>query len=436
MNRLCAAALALAVLSPVAQAAEVTRLASSFEDDHPFGFFLDVGFERTQRRELISREGHGTLAGGTTPAIVDLPELRYTGVDYRLNVDAHVGIWKDLEFHYGLPIVFASTEQWWLASPSNPATSTVMPGSPNNCIRPDGTLVSPSCTTTGAGSTDLFPGGIPQSQFRGGLGNMRFGLAYAFFNQQKDDTKPTWIVGLEYEAPTAQLNDPTAPATDSEHGNIGDRVHKYTPYTTFSRKIGAIEPYFHIETTLPARGSGWYSNCDHPSADNMAYPQNCNSSDWTRSDAGIQSPVTAQAYFGAEFNILDEKEKHQRLGIDLRLQSQFTGAGRYYDELSGLLQKYLYSDDYFQVGGTLGVNAHASDYVRIQARATLLYATPHTITDEPLGKDLNGDGRVDPTNASGEVNPNYDFRYDTEGRRFRASDIFTFRVDLTASFNF
>ena len=55
MSRLRAVLAALMLGAPfVASAAEVTRVASSFEDDDPFGMFIDVGFERT----AAAREDH------------------------------------------------------------------------------------------------------------------------------------------------------------------------------------------------------------------------------------------------------------------------------------------------------------------------------------------------------------------------------------------
>src|SRR3954466_7249469 len=93
----------LAVLLGVsAHAAEITRVASSFDDNKPFGMFLDVGFEYSQDKGKITREWYEDKAGGLT----DVSELRYQMRDARLLLDAHIGLYKDLEFHFGLPIVF------------------------------------------------------------------------------------------------------------------------------------------------------------------------------------------------------------------------------------------------------------------------------------------------------------------------------------------
>lgn len=432
MNRLRAAFFALTAVLPLsAQSAEITRIASSFEDTHPFGMFIDVGFEHTQQKLLISQE----LAGNANP----VPQLRYTSVDTRLNLDLHIGLWKDVEFRYGLPVVFQHNEFYGLAGSASPGTSTFL-RSPNNCVTAGGQLVDPNCPSTGAGSVPYAPfstGSAPNYvSYHNGLGNMRFGLSWAPFNQQKDDTKPTWIVGLDYEAPTAKTLDPSVPTTADERGNIGDRTHKYTFYTTFSRRIGVADPYFQARVTLPYHGPGWYSNCDNPSASNMAKPENCNTTEWNRAQTGIDLPITGGVIFGTEFNAYEEMAKHQKVGLDLRAVVDYFGPGRYYNELSALSGKLMYTQDYLRFGGTVGLNAYASDYIRLQAAATLLYSTPHLLSNEAIGRDLNGDTKVNIDSNPIEVNPNFDFRTDAPGRRVYASEIITFRVDVTASLIF
>ena len=193
MSRLRAVVAALTLGAPfAATAADVTRVASSFEDDHPFGMFIDVGLEHTQRRTKILREVLPTGEGSRQY----VGELLYKGFDTRLNVDLSLGIAQDVELSFGLPVVLFQDESWSFASDTN---STLL----NNCLRANGSLTDPSCPAMGAGAVPLF--NVPLETFRGGLGNMRFGLAWAVFNQRKDETKPTWVVGLDYEAPTAKL---------------------------------------------------------------------------------------------------------------------------------------------------------------------------------------------------------------------------------------
>ncbi len=425
MKRLGAVLAALIVAVPSSsRAAELTRIVSSFEEGHPFGFSLEAFYQFTQERSKIVRESH---QGGQ---LVDAPELIHVMFDYRLIVEARIGLWRDLEFKFAVPFVFAQDRSWRFGGGTSDATSTVT----NNCIRANGELIDPNCPTTGAGRQPIFNSN--SNSYRGGVGDLTFGLAYAIFNQRKDDTKPMWILGLDYTAPTADALDPTVPATESSRGNIGERIHRYKFYTSFSRRIAAFDPYFQIHYTLPVRGPGWYSNCDHPDPQNMARPENCADPAWSRADTGIQPPHVAGAIFGSEFNLYEDRLQRSRLALDLRATATYFSQGRYYNELSDLLGKLLYTEEYLQYGGALGLTARLGTVFTVQLRSTLVYNTPHFLTNEAIGKDLDNDGTVDITANPREINPSFDFRSDLVSRRFRATDIFVFRVDASARLDF
>lgn len=440
MHRLRAVLAALTLGAPfAASAADITRIASSFEDDDPFDLFIDVGFERTQTRAKIVREQAPFAIPEGEPApetINEANEVWYKGVDSRLNLRLAFGVWQDLEFSFALPIVFQQNERWDYVSGTDAGNSTIT----NNCINADGSAI-PGCLAGTSPGRPLF--GVPQESFRGGLGNMHFGLAYAFFNQEKDNTKPTWIVGLDYEAPTAKQRDPSVDTTDPDNrGNVGDRVHKYQLYTAFSRRMGVADPYFRASYTIPVRGPKFYSNCDQRNADppNLGAPQNCLTNGWDRKETGIKSPTLASMVFGVELIPHDDKKKMQKFALDLRAIGNYVGEGRYYNELSSALRKLLTSEDYFQVGGMVGATARAGETFSIRASATYLYNTDHLLTSETIGRDDDESGSVDVLGPDGEVtsevNPNFDWRYDVAGRRFRATESSTFRFDLMANFSF
>ncbi len=427
MPRLRAAVLAsIAAVSTPALAAEISHVASSFEQDAPFGMFIDVGYERTQHRAKIIREYH------QDGAVSDVTELRFTNIDTRLNLDLHLGLWKDLEFHYGVPIVFQQNRTWGYAVGTNDSNSTIA----NNCVQANGALLDPNCATTGAGRRSLFDLSSNIDTFRGGLGDMTFGLAYAFFNEKKDDTKPTWVVGVDYTAPTADLLDPTVPTSPDARGAIGDRTHRYKFYTTFSKRVGAADPYFQIHYTLPYHGPGWYSNCDHPDPRTMGRPENCGTDQWSRAQTGVQAAHVGGFVFGSEFNAYDEPSMHQKVAIDLRGVATYVSPGRYYNEMSDLFNKLLYTAEYIELGAAFGFTAHAADYVHLRASATWTYRTEYTLTDESIGRDTDGNGTVDVSTNPLELNPNYDWRVDMPSRRFRASETSILRIDVVGTLNF
>jgi hypothetical protein len=269
---------------------------------------------------------------------------------------------------------------------------------------------------------------------------MTFGLAYAVFNQNKDDTKPMWIVGLDWEVPSAEQLNPSVNTTLSSRGKIGDRTHKYTLFTAFSKRLSFVEPYFRFGWTIPYRGPGWYSNCD--SSVGMSYPANCGTETWSRSDAGIRMPHILSLQTGMELVLDEDREAGQKFAFDLRALSNFYSEGRYQNELTDVLGKMLATQDYLQLGGSFGVIGKPAKFFSLRASAALLYSTEHTLTDESIGRDspADADTRVSvPTSANvpaPEVNPTFDFRTDMVSRRFRAVDNYVFVVDITASFDF
>jgi hypothetical protein len=426
MYRLRAVLAALTLGAPLAaSAAEITRIASSFEEDDPFDLFFDVGFERTQNRAKITREQLSPTGEGGR---IEATELWYKGVDSRLNIELAVGLYKDLELSFGLPLILQQNDSYAFVSGTDASNSTII----HNNLRPNGEVLP------GGEEQALFT--VPSTSKRGGLGNMHFGLAYAIFNQADDDTKPTWLLGIDYEAPTAKVRDPSEDNTEAteERGNVGDRVHKYTFYTSFSRKMGVAEPYFRAHYTLPVTGPGIYSNCFN--GDNepptLGTPENCGKGPWDRKETGIQAPSQTGFIFGTELATYNNKNKNQQFSLDLRTIGTYVSRGRYYNELSSALRKLLVSQDYFQVGGLIGATASAGEAFRLRASGTFLYNTSHTLTDEDLGKDLNGNGRIDFEENPEELNPSFDYRTDLPSRRFRATESKTFRLELSATFSF
>lgn len=435
MRRLRAAALSLCLLGSAAagliagqaRAAELTRIASSFEENDPFSAFFTVGFERTQEKAKLVREQHQQREDGSFD-LVDASEVFYKSVDSRLNFDAQIGLYRDLEFRIGLPIVFSLNESYRYVSGTDDSNSSIT----NNCLQANGDLTDPNCPAVGA--SPLFP--VPLDVFRGGVGNLRLGFSYAFFNQKRDETKPTWIVSFDYEAPTAALLNPTVSTSRDDRGNIGDKTHRYTFATALSRRMGAADPYFRLWYTLPFKGPGWYSNCDNPDPRRMANPDFCNTDVWSRAETGILPAHRAGIVMGTELVAFDEPEDFQKFAIDVRAIANYVSEGRYYNPLSGALNKLLYTGDYAQVGGRLGLVANAAEYFNLLASGTFLYNTDRFLTDEEIGKDVDGNGRIQLDENPAEISPTFDYRIDTVSRRFRTAENYVFQLDISAQFLF
>ncbi|OJH35612.1 hypothetical protein [Cystobacter ferrugineus] len=406
MSRLRAVAAVLTLGVPfAATAADITRVASSFEDDDPFGLFIDAGVEYAQRNSRIVREVSAASSdGSTTPQLRDA--LTYGQYETRLNLDLAVGISRDVEFSFGLPLVLLQNDYWNSPAPEQGPRASVPEVS---------------------GRTRAY---------RWGLGNARFGLGWAIFNQRKDDTKPTWVARLNYEAPTAPAFDPSFITEATDRTTIGDRVHKYTLSTALSRKIGLAEPYFKVAYTIPVRGPFAYSNCDNSDV-GMGTPANCGVNGWTRGETGIQAPHVVSVLMGSEFQVGDRSAR--MLKLDARVVSNFVSAGRYYNELSGALGKLLYSSEYLQLGGQLGATFQLNEYISFRGTAAFLYNTDHALTAESTGRDTNEDGKADFQDVAdkpGDRNPNFNPAWDQPGGRFYAVGSRDLRFTATANFSF
>jgi len=426
--RLPLALLATALLVPsLSQAAELTRVASSFEEKDPFGLFLDFTFDRLGDRGTIVREWYQPNAQGVN-TLQDVTELRYQNYKTSLGIDVNVGIYKDVELHVGVPIVFQNDRNWFFAGGTNETNTTIW----RNCaLDPLGT----QCANPGAGDGRLFE--VPANSYRSGLGDFTFGIAWNVFVQAKDPSKPTWTLRFDYTAPTSALLNPSVATTSGMRGNIGDKIHKYTFSTAVSKKLNPyVEPYLEVHYTLPWRGPGFYSNCDDASSLRQSHPENCGKEGWSRDDTGIHPPHTGGSMFGAEITAFEREDRHQRIAFDIRGWFNYVSEGRYYNEMSDLFGKLLYTSDYGQAGAQIGFIGQAAEFVKLRAYTSFAYNTEHFLTNENIGKDLTGNGVVDVSTHPEEINPNYDFRIDRVGRRFRIEQQYLFRVQVTATFNF
>ncbi|WNG17096.1 hypothetical protein [Cystobacter fuscus] len=399
MSRLRAVAAVLTLGVPfAATAADITRVASSFEDDDPFGLFIDAGVEYAQRNSRIVRETPVTPGGSKIPYKLG-DAFTYGQYETRLNVDLAVGISRDVEFSFGLPLVLLQNEYW-----NRPAAEQ----------------------GSRADLSDIDISGRTRA-YRWGLGNARFGLGWAIFNQRKDDTKPTWVARLNYEAPTAPAFDPSYDTAATDRTTVGDRVHKYTLSTALSRKIGLAEPYFKVAYTIPVRGPFAYSNCDNTLG--MGTPENCGKPGWSRGETGIQAPHVVGVTMGSEFQVGDRSAR--MLKLDARVVSNFVSAGRYYNELSGALGKLLSSSEYLQLGGQLGATFQLNEYFSFRGTAAFLYNTDHALTAESVGRDEDNNGQAD---SDVDRNPNFNPVWDQPGGRFYA--VGSRDLHFTATINF
>ncbi len=463
-------AFAFAALAAPAAAAEITRVVTSGEPGNPFDIDISIRWDRFQERATITREMALDTGPGTPGTVVEAEELRFFRSRNALVPRVAIGLWKDLELHAELPYVLNDDNTWRFGVHYGKPTG----GGPfnfssieNNGIDPNGTSLSdpsayptPPCTdynpTLAGTQCPLFPVAPTTTVYHGGrAGDFKAGLAWGIFNDQKDDTKPFWLVGMDVTFPTATANDPfkdrtrdtwSSPyAVPAKPGPFGERIWKWDVYTALSRRMGYIDPYVKAHATGMFKSSSTYSNCKHaaemsdPSVPlkqmNSNAPANC--ATWG-SDAEAKLPWVAGLTVGTEVVPYENPAELQRVSLDVRLFADYTSSHRFFNELTDATGKILMTEGYLTMGGLFGVYLRASKYVSLQATASLATRTSHYLTGESLGRTS---GSVPAGDLSGvtlnpDVNPNFDWRYDAPGRRFRITEVSLFELGFAGVLQF
>ncbi len=450
MRRLQGALTAFALaLSGPAAAAEITRVASSGDPGNPFGMDLSVGWQRFQERATITRET--TSAAGS---VVEGEQLRFGRSRNAVVPRIAIGLWKDLELHAQMPYVLNDDNTWRFGVHYDKPTGGI-PGVESSIENdPIANADGAACTTP---PCPLFAVAPDTTVYHGGLvGDLEVGLAWGIFNDRKDDTKPFWVVGMDITFPTAKAYDPVAhrdaptlaapwhsPYLEANPGPFGEKIWKWDLYTALSRRVGPIEPYVKAHGTAMFKSSATYSNCDNAERlqslglMNSLAAQNCAS--WG-DDAGAKLPWVAGLTLGTEIVPYEDVAEGQRVSLDVRLFGDYTSPHRFFNELTDATGKILQTEGYLTMGGLVGLYLHASKYVSLQATASLATRTSHYLTGESLGRNGSSPA-LDPlgtglTADPAAMNPNFDWRYDAPGRRFRISEVSLFELGFAGVLRF
>jgi hypothetical protein len=437
----------LVALAAPAGAAEITRVATS-ESGNLFDLHVSLRWDRTQVRGKITREQADPALNAPFGGIANVDELRYTRVTNTLVPRVAVGLHRDLELHVELPYVLADDHTWRFAVVDGFSVEPVSTIA-NNTID----AMNQPCDPTGA-ACPLFPVAPSTTVYHGGrAGDVKAGFAWGIFSDARDDTKPFWLVGADLTFPTASAYDPAAGrnatswasphVSSGNSGKFGEKVWKYDLYTVLSRRLGPVDPYFKAHVTGMQRSSGTYSNCDRaaelasftPAQATIAGAANCSS--WG-DDADARLPWIGGLTFGAEFVPYENPSEDQKVSIDVRAFGDYTSSQRFYNPLTDMTGKLHATEPYLTIGGLVGLYLRASRYVSLHASGSLATQTAHFLTGESLGRGAVADPARDITGATAnpDLNPNYDWRYDAPGRRFRFTESSVFGLSVAGVLQF
>jgi hypothetical protein len=443
----------------MSETAEITSVVDAFDKDDPFDLNLTLGFEQSWKSSNIHRETSlnqaGLSSGGYVAATQNV--ATYSRATSKLDVGADIGIYRDLALILRLPIILSDTQ---------------------NLGDLNGSSNVPQVLQDSTGH-QLF--GVPfKSPNRSGIDWFSVGIDWAIYNQQREPTKPTWVVGIEGRfavgtplhacnaAAAIQCPNPSNPTQNRDPG-ISRGMDSVGAHTIFSRRFGYVEPY-----------SGLWFLAD--------FPQTNSDFGATNSFQGSvlnHPPYLGTFSMGMEVIPWEHLEQFQRFVTDFRLSGIYHSAGREYSELFDALgssqaptlrsanpgdfaaqsgcnpsttqcqsvadpnaQKVYFTGitdqaAYVSLGGKVSATYQAGEYIKFTAGAGLTYDQSHLITSADAcnpnftgsalaaGSCHSASGTSNTTTITGIPNPNFRSSIDLPGNRFSSDDGLT--VDLWVS---
>jgi hypothetical protein len=438
----------------MSETAEVTSVVDAFDKDDPFDLNLTLGFEQSWKHANIRRESTlnqlGLTQGGYTATTENVAS--YSQSISTLNVGADIGLWRDLAIIARLPIILADQQ-----------SLSDLNGSSANPQR-----------LQDSNGQQMFK--VPfTSPTRSGVDWFSVGLDWAIFNQQRDLTKPTWLVGLEGRfgvgTPLHACN-ATAGGTPvcPPNGNAGSpnrdpgisrAMDGIAARTVFSRRFGYVEPYSGINILAEFPNGGDFGANSGLAGNLENHP-----------------PLVGTFSLGMEVIPYERREQFQRFIMDFRASGTYHSEGREYTELFDALgstqsqilqnpnpggfctkgaagcsatagtkgqsvadpsaQQVFFNGitdqlQYVSFGGHFSATWQAGEYIKFVAGVGLTYNQNHVITaDQACNPNItNNPGAAGPcTRATGfnsfqqtgVPNPNYRPNIDVPGNRFLSDD--------------
>jgi|HubBroStandDraft_2_1064218.scaffolds.fasta_scaffold02583_5 hypothetical protein len=441
----------------MSETAEITSVADAFDGDDPFDLNLLVGFHQSWKNAKIRRETSiaqpGLSTGGFVPATENIAS--YTSSMSTLDVGADVGIYRDFALILRVPVILSWSQSL---------------GDLNGAA-----AVDPILLADPQGGTPLFS--VPfSSPSRSGIDYISGGLDWAIYNQQRDPTKPTWVIGVEGRlavgtplhacnatagATGVECPDPSNPTVNRDPG-ISRGMDSVIVRTTWSRRFGYVEPFsgFRVQADFAQQRSDFQT--------------------WNPpNDLDRTPPLLGSFMLGLEVVPFEQRESFQRLSADFRFEGTYHSPGRDYSELfdalgssqapslrspnpssyynpnypapisatnpsvanpatenvyfSGITEQQAFGSFQFSASATY----QAGEYVKFSVGSGFTYAQSHLITAADTCTPNNSDPALagpcqttsgNTTTVLGTPNPDHRDVIDLPGHRFSVDD--TTIVDL------
>lgn len=318
---------------------EITQVVDAFDEDDPFDLHFTLGYQQTWKSATIQRETTITQAelssGGYTAS--NLNVAQYSQTTARLNTRADIGLYQDIALVIRLPIILSDDRKLEGLEGSDAIQSIALQGAPGE---------------------QLFR--LPfESPTRSGIEYLALGLDFGIFNQYRDPSKPTWVVGFEGRfnvsepmhacnknpQPLNQNNQQVdcAESSDINRNGVGQEftdtfagqtvdlegnfnggrsagVSRGTTglemHTYVSKRIGYIEPYAGLAALFEFQNE----SSDYGETDLKGSLVN-------------HPPLEGRLIAGLSVMPWEVREQFQRVTVDFRFTGRYRSEGRDYSEL-------------------------------------------------------------------------------------------------------
>lgn len=439
-------------LTDVLDAADEVYLGKEKVSD-PFDISLTPKFSQKHEWAKLKREYFDSSANQMRL----LNELEYKRVTNVLDIDLEVGLFHDLSFRMGIPVVIADQSSYKFDTSSD---------KPEFQITSANSWFSPSAVSSERPYKffDLQDGSKLDGASRSGLGDMTFGIAWSPYNTERhfiperpwenNTGRSTVTLSFDYKAPTGKMR-----AIDNSSAGYG--AHELIFAVAASHRFAFVDPYIRLQYGLPIGTDSAYPNYN-------ANQARVDPGMWGRIDLGIE--------FIPYESIATDFQRFVK--IDLRGYFKYTAEGRAYSELADAFgkgscyasdgngagcgwvkQKWAnagaeninavangtytgtYKEDglfdyegFGSIGGAINLTIQPIQYVSIVAGVAADYAQNHFITFTKLGKDRHTysktgelvkqdekDGLIT-ENSVEERSPTYSKALDAVGSRIKRTE--------------
>lgn len=461
MEKLALVAFATALFgTTTVQAAEITNVLDAADEVYlegqlvkdPFDIALTANFRQRIEKAKLKRE----FADTSSNTVRLLNELEYKRIVNIFDIDLEVGLFHDLSFRMGIPIIISDQQSYKFDTSSDKIEYQVSK---------DSSWFSPQTLSDSHPYRffDLGNGETLNGSKRSGLGDMSFGLAWSPYNTERhfiperpwegNTGRSTVTLAFDYVAPTGK-------ARAIDNSNVGSGVHEFIFSVAASRRYKYVDPYIGLKYGLPVGMSKSFK--DFGSNQIRKEPGM-----WGRFDLGIEFipyeslaldfqrfvkiGLNVYAQYTAEGRVMSELMDAFGQGNCIEgtagnlpegcgyLNERWSNAGSKYTEFAekgaafnGILKEDgIYdTEGYASIGGTINLIIQPVQYLQIIAGTSIDYTQNHFITFTKVGRDRykyvdgvrenGGDGIVSST--IDELNPTYSKALDKSGSRIKRTE--------------